>query len=215
MLYCTQCGHANVDAAEKCANCAKVLRQQCPNCGEFVPTEGQFCISCGACLAESGALPLAPSADNGVRSVLRELMPDAFAARVSCAVAGTIGERREVAVLHVGMESLSKWKSSDGRELSVDHEILYLLSDEVIHVLAAVIYQYEGTIDKFTGDSLVALFGMPLAHENNVERAVRAALDILAAFQPLKTDFQERYGIDFSIQIGIHTGTVIVGQVDS
>lgn len=215
MLYCTQCGHANVDSAEKCANCATILRQQCPNCGEFVPAEGQFCIACGVRLAESGALPLAPSADDRVRSVLRALMPDALAARVSHAVAGTVGERRDVAVLHVGIESLATRQSPAGDALPVDNEILYLLSDQVIHVLADVIFQYEGTIDKFTGDSLVALFGMPLAHENNAERAVRAALDILAACQPLRTDFQERYGIDFRLRIGIHTGTVIVGQVDS
>ncbi|MFN2111256.1 MAG: ATP-binding protein [Anaerolineae bacterium] len=150
-----------------------------------------------------------------MRSVLRLLMPDALAAKISHAVAGTVGERREVAVLHVGMESLPTRESSAGHELPVDNEILYLLSDEAIHALADVIYQYEGTIDKFSGDSLVALFGMPLAHENNAERAVRAALDILLASQALKADFQERYGIDFRIHIGIHTGTVIVGQVDN
>jgi predicted ATPase/class 3 adenylate cyclase/Tfp pilus assembly protein PilF len=147
--------------------------------------------------------------------MLRTLMPEALARRVSHAVAGTVGERREVAVLHVGLEGLSTEKSSAGRTLPLDDEVLYLLSDEVIHVLADVIYQYEGMIDKFTGDSLVALFGIPLAHENNAERAVRAALGILLAARPLKTDFQERYGVDFRIHIGIHTGTVIVGQVDS
>ncbi|MBN2391901.1 MAG: tetratricopeptide repeat protein [Anaerolineae bacterium] len=215
MLYCTQCGHANVDSAEKCANCGKILRQRCPNCGELVPAEGQFCILCGACLAESGALSSASSSDNRLYSVLRLLMPDALATKISHAVAGTVGERREVAVLHVGMESLSTRESPAGHKLPVDNEILYLLSDEAIHVLADVIYQYEGTVDKFSGDSLVALFGMPLAHENNAERAVRAALDILLALQPLKADFQERYGIDFRIHIGIHTGTVIVGQVDN
>lgn len=215
MLYCTQCGHANADSAEKCANCATILRQQCPNCGKLVPAGGQFCILCGARLAESDALPMTPSADNQVHSVLRTLMPDALAARVSHAVAGTVGERREVDVLHVGMESLTTRKSSAGDELPVDNEISYLLSDRVIHVLADVIYQYEGTINKYAGDSLIALFGMPLAYENNAERAVRAALDILAACQPLRTDFQERYGIDFRLRIGVHSGTVIVGQLDS
>jgi len=215
MLYCTQCGYANIDSAEKCANCATILRQQCPNCGKFVPAEGQFCILCGARLAESDAPSPGPSADHSVHFVLRALMPEALAARVSQAVAGTVGERREVAVLHVGMESLSTRPSSASDELSVDNEKLYLLSDEVIHMLADVVYQYEGTIDKFAGDSLIALFGMPLAHENNAERAVRAALDILATFQPLRAVFRERYGIDFRLRIGIHTGTVIVGQADS
>ena len=215
MLYCTQCGHANLDSAEKCANCAKTLRQKCPNCGKFVSAEGQFCNLCGARLVEPGAIVPDPASHNRVRSMLRALMPDALASRVSHAVAGTVGERREVAVLHVGMECLSARMPSARRELPVDNETLYLLSDEVMHVFADVIYQYEGTIDKFTGDSLVALFGMPLAHENNAERAVRAALDILLASQPLKTNFQEHYGIDFRIHIGIHTGTVMVGQVDS
>lgn len=215
MLYCTQCGHANDDSVEKCAKCGAILRQRCPNCGELVPAEGQFCILCGARLTEPDVLPAVPASDTHIRCVLRSLMPDALATRVSHAVAGTVGERREVAVLHVGMESLSTRKPSADHGLLVDNEILYLLSDEVTHVFADAIYQYEGTIDQFTGDSLVALFGMPLAHENNAERAVRAALHILLASQPLQDDFKAHYGVDFHIHIGIHTGTVVVGQVDN
>lgn len=214
MMFCTQCGHANVDTAERCANCGATLGRTCPKCRKRVSGESQFCNYCGTQLAEVVSSPATRAPDERVRTMLRALMPDSLASKMSHAVAGTAGERREVTVLHVSMETHAVRTSSDARELPVDGETLYLLSDEVMHVLADVIYQYEGTIDKFAGDSLVALFGVPLAHENNAERAVRAALDIQVVLQPLKDRFRERYHVDFQARIGIHSGTVIVGQVD-
>ena len=80
MLYCTQCGYANIDSAK-----VRQLRHDSEaamsKLRKFVPAEGQFCILCGARLAESDAPSPGPSADHSVHFVLRTLMPEALAAR--------------------------------------------------------------------------------------------------------------------------------------
>jgi class 3 adenylate cyclase len=76
-----------------------------------------------------------------------------------------------------------------------------------------VVYKYEGTIDKFTGDGLVALFGAPVAHENDPERAIRAALEMQAILEPWRLHTRQAYGFDFEIRGGINTGPVIAGKV--
>ena len=81
------------------------------------------------------------------------------------------GQRREVTVLVVEIADFL----SASEEL--DSESIYLAVDEIVHLLANTVYKYEGTIDKYTGHGLLALFGIPLNHENDPERAVRAARD--------------------------------------
>ena len=94
-------------------------------------------------------------------------------------------------------------------------EQIYLVLDEMMYILADVIYRYEGTIDKFTGDGLLALFGIPVNHENDPERAVRAALEMLTVLKPLQKRLKEEHHFDLSICIGINTGLVIAGLLGS
>ncbi|MGD2177482.1 MAG: AAA family ATPase, partial [Anaerolineae bacterium] len=92
-------------------------------------------------------------------------------------------------------------------------EDIYLLTDEVMRLLAEVIYKYEGTIDKFTGDGLLALFGVPVAHENDPERAVRAGLEMQRVLSPIGERVRRRHGVDIQARIGINTGLVIAGPI--
>jgi class 3 adenylate cyclase/tetratricopeptide (TPR) repeat protein len=96
---------------------------------------------------------------------------------------------------------------------SLESEEVFAWIDSTLKALSAVINRYEGAIDKFTGDGLMALFGMPQTHENDPERAVRAALDMQAAIQPLRDQVHSRYGIDFQMRIGMNTGPVIAGSL--
>lgn len=95
----------------------------------------------------------------------------------------------------------------------IDSEETYLIVDEAMRLLVQIIYRYEGTVDKFTGDGLMALFGTPIAHENDPERAVHAGLEMQQILKPLQQRVFEKYGFDFQARIGINTGLVIAGNL--
>lgn len=81
--------------------------------------------------------------------------------------------------------------------------------------LSPIIYYYEGTIARLLGDAMLAFFGAPVSHEDDPARAVHAALDILASIREYAVQVKEKYGMNFSIRIGINTGSVVVGEVGS
>ncbi len=75
--------------------------------------------------------------------------------------------------------------------------------------------EYEGTIDKYSGNGIIALFGLPLNHENDPERAVRASLEMLYSIDQLQDYLVGRYRQNFQIKIGVNTGSVIAGVMNS
>ena len=78
------------------------------------------------------------------------------------------------------------------------------------------VFEYEGTIAQVQGDALISFFGAPVAHEDDPERAVRAAIAMTAAIESYSRELTTgSSGIDFGIRIGISTGLVLVGQVGS
>jgi len=119
----------------------------------------------------------------------------------------TVGERREVTVLFVDLTNFT------ATSRTLESEEVFTWIDSTLKALSAVINRYGGAIDKFTGDGLMALFGIPETHENDPERAVRAALDMQVAIQPLRDQVRSRYGIDFQMRIGLNTGPVIAGSL--
>jgi class 3 adenylate cyclase len=113
-------------------------------------------------------------------------MPTALAKKISAASSEILGERREVTVLFVNVTNCA------APTYELDSEDSFHLIDELLRLLVDVVYKYEGSIDKFTGDGLVALFGAPVAHENDPERAIRAALEMKAVIQPWRTGINQR-----------------------
>src|SRR5512142_788978 len=76
------------------------------------------------------------------------------------------------------------------------------------------VYKYEGMVDKLTGDGLMALFGAPIAHENNAERALRCALEMMQDVERLSQEL-DLDGRELRIHVGLNAGTVIVGGLGS
>lgn len=119
------------------------------------------------------------------------------------------GQHRNVTVLFVDLSGYTQLSQR------LDNEILFEIIQQFIQVLANDVYKYEGMVDKFTGDGLMALFGAPIAHENNAELAVRAALDMQTSVAALSQQLHERLGTDLRLHIGLHSGPVIVGGIGS
>ncbi|MEP6694115.1 MAG: adenylate/guanylate cyclase domain-containing protein [Chloroflexota bacterium] len=80
-------------------------------------------------------------------------------------------------------------------------------------VLARQIQRYEGTIDKYIGDAVMAVFGAPISHEDDAERAINAALAMQTAIARLNDDLDRRHGVRLSLRIGVNTGEVVAGML--
>jgi class 3 adenylate cyclase len=90
-----------------------------------------------------------------------------------------------------------------------DAEEVRALMNACFDRLVPVITKYDGTIDKFIGDEIMALFGAPLAHEDDAERALRASLEMMAAIAA----FNRTHGTNLDLHIGINTGPVVAGKI--
>ncbi|MGD1993979.1 MAG: adenylate/guanylate cyclase domain-containing protein, partial [Anaerolineae bacterium] len=212
MLYfpmCSQIEDTEGDPTEPDLRETAMPEPNCSVCGQEVPAGSRFCNLRGTVLPESQPSEAVPSRPEAPWQSLRELMPQSLVDKVNAAATDIVGERREVTVLFLDIVDLST--TTHG----LDNEDIYLWTDSAMRLLAEVVYEYEGTIDRYTADGLMALFGVPIAHEDDPARAVRAALDMMNALEPLRIQFQEEYGLDFQVRIGVNTGLVIVGKIGS
>ncbi len=150
-----------------------VLKIEVQKCNAEVPFGNRFCGQCGAPIEAIDAIPnksstASSSNINMQERMLRDLrtkMPSALVNKFIQGSKDLYGQRREVTVLDVEIANFL----SISKEL--DSETIYLAVDEIVHLLADVVYKYEGTIDKYSGNGMMALFGLPLNHENDPERA--------------------------------------------
>jgi class 3 adenylate cyclase/tetratricopeptide (TPR) repeat protein len=98
----------------------------------------------------------------------------------------------------------------------LDPEDMMEIMDGAFDVLIEPITQYEGTLARLAGDGVLAFFGAPIAHEDDAERACRAALEIIERAGEYAARLEEERGISgFNVRVGIHTGLVVVGEVGS
>jgi class 3 adenylate cyclase len=119
-------------------------------------------------------------------------------------------ERRLVTILFADV------KGSTAMAEVLDPEDWMEIMDGAFDLLIEPVYCYEGTLARLMGDSLLAFFGAPIAHEDDPERAVRAALEITSAAKKYAQELEEEKGIqDFGVRVGINTGLVVVGEVGS
>jgi class 3 adenylate cyclase len=79
--------------------------------------------------------------------------------------------------------------------------------------ITAEVHRFEGTINQYTGDGVMALFGAPIAHEDSARRAVHSALGIQRAMRDLSRDIEARQGPPIRMRIGLNTGPVMVGRI--
>ncbi|GAB4535186.1 MAG: adenylate/guanylate cyclase domain-containing protein [Anaerolineales bacterium] len=132
-----------------------------------------------------------------------------LAARFRAAGLEASGQRRNVTVIFVDLSGFTTLSEH------MDAEELYHLVQNFLRRMGECVYKYDGFVDKFLGDGLMALFGAPIAQENNAELAIRAVLDMQASLAEYNQELQARYGLTIRMHAGVHSGSVIVGGIGS
>ncbi len=183
----------------------------CTNCGFNNPPGMRFCGQCGTRLPES--LPAAAATTTAAPAFSPErlgvMMGADLLERFQQAGLEAAGQRRNVTVLFADIAGYTPLSEQ------LDNEDVYNLIQQYLASLVNAVYKYEGTVDKFTGDGIMALFGAPITHENNAELAVRAALEMQSEVARLSADLEARLGVGVRIRVGLHSGSVIVGSMGS
>ncbi len=157
MTTCSNCGAENPATQKFCGECGTALVAVCPSCGAANPPGQKFCGECGTALPGDAPAPATPGP----------------------AQPAPVAERRLVSVLFadlVGFTTLSETRDAE--------EVRELLS-RYFEACKRLISRYGGTVEKFIGDAVMAVWGTPTAQEDDAERAVRTALDLVAAVSAL------------------------------
>lgn len=178
----------------------------CTHCGSHNPDNAATCHVCRATLStdvESLRQALAAAQESLER--LQRFVPSVVAESILHDQERLSGERREIAVLFADAVNFTHLSAS------LDAESVFNLINDLLGRLIACVHRYGGLVDKFTGDGLMAVFGAPVAHENNAEMAVRAALDMQRAADEFTPIAKAQLGAPLEIRIGIHSGPAIAG----
>jgi class 3 adenylate cyclase len=117
------------------------------------------------------------------------------------------GERKQVTVMFTDVSGFTAMSER------LDPEEVHAIMDRAFEVILAAVHEYEGTINQFLGDGVMALFGAPIAHEDHAGRALRAALAIQQGLEPLRADVNAAHGREFRMRIGLNSGPVVVGAI--
>ncbi|MBW2271267.1 MAG: AAA family ATPase [Deltaproteobacteria bacterium] len=199
-MDCSSCGHENRDGARFCEECASPLSRTCANCNAPLRPTAKFCDEC-AHPASAPATSAAPE------RIPRDYTPKHLADKILHSKSALEGERKQVTVMFADVKGSMELAEQAGAEGW--HRIL----DRFFAVLNEGVHRFEGTVNQYTGDGIMALFGAPIAHEDHAQRACYAALSLRDALRHYAEELRRSEGIDFAVRMGIHTGEVVVGKI--
>jgi class 3 adenylate cyclase len=165
-------------------------------CGQENPPGSRFCNGCGTAIAAAPA-----------RDAPRAYTPPHLAEKILTSRAALEGERKQVTVLFADV------KGSMELAEQVDPEDWHHIMDRFFAILSDGVHRFEGTVNQYTGDGIMALFGAPVAHEDHAQRACWAALHLRDALRRYGDDLRLERGLSFSVRMGLNSGEVVVGRI--
>src|SRR5881628_3297089 len=173
---------------------------RCPSCGHANRAAAKFCEECGTRLGSAAASAEPPRAP-------RDYTPRHLAEKILGSRAALEGERKHVTVLFADVKG-----SMDLAE-QLDPEEWHKILDRFFQILTDGVHRFEGTVNQYTGDGIMALFGAPIAHEDHAQRACYAALHLRDELRRHADELRIARGVDFSVRMGLNSGEVVVGKI--
>lgn len=190
-MRCLNCQTLNPPNAKFCLECGTRF-VVCPNCGTVNPPIARFCIECGTALAQQNS-KVAEAASTTTKTAPPEILlpPE---------------ERRVVTIMFADITGSTPLADR------LDPEDMRAILTGYFNLMAEQIRKHGGTVEKYIGDAVMAVFGAPIAHEDDPDRAIRAALDMQVAlnrFNELRLT-QDLQATRLQMRIGINTGEVAI-----
>ena len=189
-MTCASCGHVNAEGQKFCGECGTPLQAVCGSCGASNLPGQKFCGECGAVLASTASSTSSAAAP---------------AERATHAA-----ERRLVSLLFLDLVGFTT--ASEERDAEETRELL----SQYFETARGVIERYGGTVEKFIGDAVMAVWGTPTATEDDAERAVRAALDLVASVPELHPNLKARAGVltgEAAVTLGAQSQGMVAGDL--
>ncbi|MBF0163109.1 MAG: tetratricopeptide repeat protein [Magnetococcales bacterium] len=201
-MNCSQCQLDNRQGVNYCTRCGSPLIAVCSHCRAPRALEDIYCGECGIRLpAPSTNRVATPTAISNAGTVQASTSQSAQVPLES--------ERKNVTVLFADISGFTAMSEK------MDPEEVTNIMNGCMKMLADIVHRYEGYVDKFIGDCIMAIFGAPVTHENDPELALRAALDMQKEMEEYNIRLQGRIENPLTLHTGVNSGMVIAGGVGS
>ena len=198
-MTCTACGFDNPAGMKFCGSCGRRLATVCSSCGAENPPGFRFCGECGRPLAADEPRPPLPDP--------RAYTPKHLAEKILTSRSALEGERKHVTILFADVKGSTELASE------LDPEEWHKIMDRFFQILAEGVHRFEGTVNEYRGDGIMALFGAPIAHEDHAQRACYSALYLREALRRYADELRIGKGISFAVRMGLNSGEVVVGKI--
>jgi len=202
-VRCSDCGFDNRQDVKYCTRCGVPLFLFCHKCHCPMAEGDRYCGGCGARLLLPGGtrgplLPMDVAVSSERQALAQAGPPRAFDS-----------ERKHVTVLFADISGFTSMSEK------LDPEDVTTVMNGCLKLMAETVVKYEGYVDKFIGDCIMALFGAPVTHENDPELALRAALDMKKEMEDYNKNLPVKVEKPLALHIGINSGIVIAGSMGS
>ncbi|MGY3391697.1 putative ATPase/class 3 adenylate cyclase [Bradyrhizobium sp. USDA 3311] len=211
-MNCSCCGLEVQSGFAFCPKCGTRQPNACPGCGFPCAPDFAYCPKCGAFVSETPTGGQASARTSPTTLPIRSSSPPLAPAEEAQAAfrpqldkIDSEANRRTITVLFADLSGFTAMSER------LDPEVMQTLQNGLFEELTAAVQSFGGFVDKFIGDALLALFGAPAAHEDDPERAVRAALDMIDRTARLSERAKAYAGSPLLLHVGINTGHVVAG----
>jgi class 3 adenylate cyclase/tetratricopeptide (TPR) repeat protein len=183
-MECPNCQFENRESAKFCKECGTNLELACSGCGAVYEIGSRFCDECGYSLIQEAQVDNYESTSPGE------------------------GERKHVTVL---FSDLSGYTAMSEK---LDPEELKDITGRLFDDVSKIVSKYDGFVEKYAGDAVMALFGANQSHEDDPVRAIKSAKEIHNAVEALSPQYEKKIGHPLAMHTGVNTGLVVTGEIN-